>query len=258
MAAHFANWDHHFNTHHHGHLSLEAPLRWLYMGAKDMVATRFRGVFYGLVFALMGQAIAAIYATHWQFTMGLTAGFFLLGPFVCAGMYELSRQHERGEPISLSASMTCWSRNPASIGFFAAMLTFLMIVWARVSIVIFALFSNTDFPTLQGILNQIFNVDNLDFLGVWLSVGFIFASLAFAISLIAVPAMLDKNADTLMAVFASVRALLTHTHVAYFWAFLIVGLIGGSLALGFYPLLITAPLVGHATWHAYCELRQND
>jgi len=235
-------------------IGMDAPFRWLAAGFADMRATRLRASFYGLMFVLMGFAIAAIYETRWQLTMGLTAGFFLVGPFVFCGTYWLSRQRERGEKPSLTASLFCWKSNPASIGFFATILTFLMIVWARVSIVTFALFSTTDFPTMKGVIFQIFSMSNLPFVITWFGVGFVFASIAFAISVVSVPLMLDRNADTMIALFTSVRALLKNPLPLYLWAALIVALIGISLVLYFIPLLLTAPLVGHATWHAYREL----
>jgi len=235
-------------------IGFDAPFRWLKLGADDMVKTRFAGVVYGLVFAAMGLALSAIYASHWQLTMGLTAGFFLMGPFVCAGVYELSRQLERGEPISLPKSAMCWMRNPGSIGFFAAMLTFAMIVWARVSIVIFALFSTTDFPTLQGVLSQIFSLQNYEFVAVWMGIGFVFASIVFAISVVSVPMMLDRKSDTMTAAFTSAGALLANPLALYLWAAIIVAIIGASLVFGFLGLIVTAPLIGHASWHAYREL----
>jgi len=235
-------------------VGLAAPFRWLAAGFKDMQATRLRASFYGLMFVLMGFAIAAMYETRWQLTMGLTAGFFLVGPFLFCGIYWLSRQRERGDQSSLTASLFCWKLNPASIGFFAAILTFLMVVWARVSVVIFALFSTRDFPTMQGMIFQIFSMTNTPFVIAWFGVGFIFASIAFAISVVSVPLMLDRNTDTMIALFTSVRALWTNTVPLYLWAALIVALVGASLLLSFIPLLLTAPLVGHATWHAYRDL----
>lgn len=235
-------------------IGIDAPLRWLARGMDDMLATRLRAVFYGALFALMGTVIALIYSTRWQLTMGMTAGFFLIGPFVCCGVYWLSRQRARGEKPDLTESLLCWKDNPASIGFFAVILTFLMIVWARVSIVIFALFSNTDFPTLHGVLQQVFSVSNLPFVIVWFGAGFVFASIVFAISVVSVPLMLDRRADTMIALFTSARALWTNPVPLYLWAALIVLLIAASLLLSFIPLVLTAPLVGHATWHAYRDL----
>jgi len=231
-----------------------APLRWLARGWGDFRATGFRGAWYGAVFALMGTLVSLVYATKWQLTMGLTAGFFLVGPFVCTGIYELSRQRERGERLSLPASLTCWRRNLGGIAFFSAILTFAMIVWARVSVVIFALFSTTDFPTVQGMVRQIVDLSNIEFLMVWAGVGFVFATLVFSISVVAIPLMLDRGTDTMMAIFASVRALFANPGPVYLWAALIVLLIGASLVLWFGLLIVTAPLIGHATWHAYREL----
>jgi len=71
---------------------------------------------------------------------------------------------------------------------------------------------------------------------------------------VSVPLMLDRNTDTMIALFTSVRALWQNTLPLYLWAALIVALVGASLLLFFIPLLLTAPLVGHATWHAYRDL----
>ncbi len=231
-----------------------APLSWLARGWQDLRATGFRGAFYGLLFAAMGTAISLIYATRWQLTMGVSAGFFLLGPFVCTGVYELSRQRSRGEKPDLPASFYCWRRNLPSIAFYAAILTFAMIVWARVSVVIFALFSTTDFPTMKGMLAQIVSLQNLEFVAVWAAVGFVFATLVFSISVVSVPLMLDRRIDTMMAIFASVKTLFLNPRAIYLWALLIVLIIGTSLAIWFGLLVITAPWIGHATWHAYRDL----
>lgn len=230
------------------------PLTWLKKGWEDIKATHYRGVFYGAAFAVMGYLITWLYATQWQLTMGLIAGFFLMGPFLCTGIYDLSRQREQGETISLTRSLICWLRNTGSIAMFALLLTFLMIVWARLSVILFALFSSHDFPTLSGILTHVLSFDNLTFVLVWLGVGFVFASLVFAVGVVSAPMMLDQQCYTSNAVFTSVRCVISNPLPLYVWAFLVVVIIGFSLVTGFLPLLITAPLIGHASWHAYRAL----
>lgn len=235
-------------------LDTKTPLSWLQRGWQDMRDTQFKGCVYGLIFVLMGYAIVWVYATRWQLTMGLIGGFFLMGPFLCTGIYDLSRQQEKHGKASLVSSFTCWTRNLSGLAFFAIILTFAMIVWARVSLILFALVSTTSFPTVQGILSMIFSFENPRFLALWAGVGFIFASIVFAIGVIAAPMMLDRKSDTFMAIFSSVRSLQANPRPLYFWAFLVVLIIGLSLAAGFIPLLITAPIIGHATWHAYRDL----
>ena len=223
-------------------------------GAREMRATRFAGLLYGLLFVLMGQAIFTLYANIWQMTMGLTAGFFLMGPFICCGIYDLSRQHALGGQLSIRQSLTSWSRNWKSIAFFAAILTFLMIVWARVSVVLFALFATHDYVDVSGMLMKIASVSNLPFLMVWSGVGFGFASLVFAISVVSMPMMLDRDADTIEAIAASAIALWHNPAAMLTWALLITLLIGASLVFFLPALAITAPLVGHTTWKVYQAL----
>jgi len=235
-------------------IPLGSPLRWLARGWRDLNETRFLGMFYGVVFVAMGLAIEWVYGALWQMTMGLTAGFFLMGPFVCCGIYDLSRQRQEGAAIDLRASMLSWLDNWKSIGFFAAILTFLMIVWARVSVVIFALLSPHEMPSVAGVFERLLSRDNLDFLAIWAAVGSLFASLAFAMSVVSVPLLVDRRADTLEAIFRSVQALWLNPLVMFFWALTIVTIIGASLAFFLPALAITAPLIGHATWHAYKDL----
>jgi uncharacterized membrane protein len=235
-------------------LPLLSPLTWLIRGFADMRATYFAGCFYGLVFVILGYSLSLVYANFWKATMGLTASFFLLGPIVCTGLYDLSRQLQKGEGVSLQKSITAWLPNWKMMGFFAVILTFLMIVWARVSIVIFALFADHEYPHMESLISQIASFKNLEFLLVWASVGAIFASLAFAVSVVSVPMLLDRSIDTLEAIFTSANALWNNTLVCLVWAAMIVCLIGLALVF-FKPLLvITAPLIGHATWHAYQAL----
>ncbi len=235
-------------------MSLLMPLRLLAEGAKDMRYTGFAGIAYGIIFVLMGYAITGVYQHLWQMTMGLTAAFFLMGPFICCGVYDLSCQKEVEGRASLWASLICWLRNWKSIAFFAAILTFFMIVWARVSVVLFALFGKHNYPELTDMINKIISMDNLAFLGVWAAVGFVFASLVFAMSVVSMPMMLDRDADTIEAIVASAKALWNNTGAMLVWAISITLLIGVSLVF-FLPLLaLTAPLVGHTTWKVYKRL----
>lgn len=223
-------------------------------GWREMRETQFKGVVYGVIFVVMGYAIQTVYQNLWQMTMGLTAGFFLLGPFLCCGIYDISRQKDRGYKINISASTMSWARNWKSIAFFAAILTFFMIVWARVSVVLFALFGTHNYPDLKDMITKIVSFENIEFLMIWSGVGFVFASLVFAISVVSMPMLLDRGADTMESIGTSAKALWANPVAMLVWALCIVVLIGASLAI-FLPLLaITAPLVGHATWRLYKAL----
>jgi uncharacterized membrane protein len=235
-----------------------APLRWLRAGARDMIATGFRGVFYGLAFLLIGRAILAVYDWTWQFAWSLTAGFFLVGPFLCCGLYWLSRQVARGEPVSLRASLTCWRANPGAIGWMASILALIFIIWGRVSAVFFALVSTHDFASLDRALAQILSLANWPYLLAFGAITLAFGTLALAVAAVSMPMLVDRRADTLPSLATSVRAFWANKATLALWGVLVVALIAPSLAFGFVGLLVTAPLVGHATWHAYVEMVEPD
>jgi len=213
-------------------------------GMRELRSTGYYGIFYGIVFVLMGYAIAGMYQRVWQLTMGLTAAFFLMGPF----------QKELGGRADLMASLTCWSRNWKSIAFFAAILTFFLIIWMRVSVVLFALFATHNYPELTDMIRKIVSMDNLEFMAIWTAVGCAFAAIVFAMSVVSMPMMLDREADTIEAIARSAITMWNNPGAMLVWAVSIVVLIGASLVF-FLPLLaLTAPLVGHTTWKVYKAL----
>ena len=89
---------------------------------------------------------------------------------------------------------------------FALVLGVILLVWARASLVVFALFYTHDMPSVEGFLAQMFSFDNLEFLFAYFCVGGFFAVLVFAISVVSVPMMLDRDTDGIVAVLTSLRA----------------------------------------------------
>ncbi len=239
-------------------VSFRAPLRWLGKGAADLRVAPAASLFYGIAFAAMGWAIHFVFRYAYEYASALTAGFLLLGPFLCTGLYDISRRVERDGTATLAPTLTAWRANLGAFSLFALVLTVLMLIWARASLVTFALFFASGMPTLSGFLAQVISVEHWDFVLTWLAVGGVFAAIVFAIGVVSVPMMLDRGTDTVVAALTSVRALLANPGPLAAWAALIVVLIGAGFATLFIGLAVTAPLVGHATWHAYREIVTED
>jgi uncharacterized membrane protein len=147
-----------------------------------------------------------------------------------------------------------WRRNAGNIAVFAGVLTVIFLIWARASLVVFAMFYTQELPNLTGFLTQVLALENLEFLIVYFAVGLVFALLVFAVSVVSIPLMLDRNQDAITSMLASIRALAENPLPLLFWAVLIVG----ATLLGFLSfhigLAVLMPVVGHATWHAYRDL----
>ncbi|HQU49070.1 MAG TPA: DUF2189 domain-containing protein, partial [Casimicrobiaceae bacterium] len=158
-----------------------APFRWLARGAADFRAHPLPSAFYGACFALMGWLVYETFEYATAYLSALVTGFFLAGPFLATGLYALSRRRERGEPAWLAPTLDAWRPNVGAIGVFALVLGVILLVWARASLVVFALFYTSGMPSIEGFLGQLASVDNVEFLIAYACVGGFFAALVFAI-----------------------------------------------------------------------------
>jgi len=231
------------------------PFSWLKLGLGDMRATPTGALFYGIAFVVMGWCLRSLFGYAPEHTMTLITGFLLAGPFFCLGLYEISRRHETVDKVKLLPTLTAWRVNPSGIGLYSLLLALLVAGWMRVSVVIIALFFTDSVPSLAGLLSTDFlTPENITFLCIWATAGIGFSLLVFSLSVVSIPIMMDRDADTLNAMFASVRVCLANPTCMLVWAVLIALMIALGFALWGVGLALTAPLVGHATWHAYRAL----
>jgi uncharacterized membrane protein len=98
------------------------------------------------------------------------------------------------------------------------------------------------------------SIANLEFLVAYVVVGGFFAALVFAIAVVSVPMMLDRNTDGIVASITSLRACRDNVPAMLVWAALIAAIVGLGFLLWLVGLVVAVPLIGHATWHAYREL----
>jgi uncharacterized membrane protein len=233
---------------------VEQPLLWLRRGWSDLAACPMASLFYGLCFVAGGALMVLALGGAPEYIAAVTSGFLIGGPFFAIGLYEISRRRERGQPCSLWPTLMAWKGNAGNLGIFTAILLVIFLVWARASMVVFALFYSGEMPSMSGFLRHVISTDHLGFLTAYFAIGGLFALIAFAISLITIPLMLDRNLDAVTAVIASVRALFANPAAMFVWAGLIALLGGIGLVTFFAGILIAGPILGHATWHAYRDL----
>lgn len=228
-----------------------APFAWLVRGWDDFRAAPLASGFYGAAFAAMGWALLALYDFAYQYVSTLAGAFLLAAPFLATGLYALSRERERGGRPRLVPSLTSWRENVGGLGVYVLVITVIFLVWARASLVTFALFSTGTMPDLKGFLAKAFSLGNIEFVLVYFAAGSVFATLVFAVSVVSVPMMLDRGNDAVSAAILSVQVLAKNPGTMAVWAALIVALTGIGLATALVGLVVTMPVIGHATWHAY-------
>lgn len=233
------------------------PLQWLALGWRDFRRAPAIGLFYGASFVLMGWALMVVFEHAPPYTLGLSGGFLLVGPFMCLGLYRVSQRLEAGEVPAFADSLFAWQTRTGALAIFGFVLLVLEMLWARSTLVVFAV-SFDGMPDFKGSLRALLAPDNLGFIAAYLGVGAVFAGLIFAISVVSIPMMLDREVDAITAALTSLRLVLAQPGVMLLWGALLTGLVVLALLPWFFGLLVIGPVLGHASWHAYREAVADD
>ncbi|HRY88072.1 MAG TPA: DUF2189 domain-containing protein [Rubrivivax sp.] len=226
------------------------PFRWLALGWRDFIRAPAIGLFYGACFVAMGWALLEVYRAAPAYVMALSAGFLLMGPFLCLGLYRTSQRLEAGEKPDFGDSLLAWDTRTGQLAIFGFVLLVLEMLWGRATLVIFAV-SFDGMPDLRGSLLALLDPENIGFIVAWVGVGAVFAGLIYAVSVISIPMILHRQTDAITAGLTSLRLVLTHTPVMILWGALITLLVVLAMLPGFAGLLVVGPVLGHASWHAY-------
>lgn len=239
-------------------VSLEQPWSWLAAGWRDLWQAPHISLAYGALFAAVSIALTVgLFVTGTEYLLPpLAAGFMLLGPMLAVGLYETSRRLQAGDPVTLRDALFVATRSPTQLAFIGILLALFMLAWMRIASLLFALFMGTlGFPPLSEILPRLFfTFEGLGLLAVGSAVGAVLAIVVFAISVVSVPMLMVRDVDAVTAMILSVRVARKNAAVLFLWAWLIVILTVVGLVTFFAGLILTFPLVGHASWHAYRDL----
>jgi uncharacterized membrane protein len=198
----------------------------------------------------MGWGLLKVYENAPAYMLALSAGFLLMGPFLCMGLYDVSMKLERGGRPDFGDSLIAWESHLGQMAIFGFVLLVLEMLWGRAAMVVFAV-SFDGMPDLKGSLLALIDPENIGFIVTYLGVGAVFAGLIFAVSVISIPMMLDRQVDAITAGLTSMRLVLTQPGVMIFWGALITALTLLAMLPGFLGLIVLGPILGHASWHAY-------
>lgn len=227
-------------------------------GLRDFQALPLYGFCFGALYAAGGivmllclTAFNMLYLVY-----PLAAGFALTGPFVAIGLYEVSRRRERGEQVSFAA---IWQaiRSRSEIGWMAFVTLFVFVVWMyQVRLLIALLLGlHASFSSLHEFINVVLTThEGLMFLAIGNAVGAALSLILFSLSVVSFPLLLDRDVDFVTAMVTSVRAVVTSPVPMVSWAAIIVLLLIVSALPYFLGLVVTLPVLGHATWHLYRRL----
>lgn len=231
----------------------------LRLGFNDFWQQPSHYVFLCLIYPVAGIVLGtwASGANALPLVFPLVSGFALLGPVAAIGLYEISRRREAGLDASWHHAFEV-RHSPAmpAIALVALMLLILFVVWLLVAQALYVrLLGPTPPSSIGGFLDQLFTTSaGWRLIVAGNLVGFGFAVIALATSVIAFPLLLDRDVGAFVAVQTSIRAAAANPVPVAAWGLVVAVL----LVLGSLPLLaglaVVMPILGHATWHLYRRL----
>ena len=231
-------------------------------GYEDFNAWPTHAIFLVLIYPVVGLLLA--YATSRQNVLPLfyplLAGFAILGPFAALGLYEVSRRRELGETPSWRDALSVGRRaNFSSMLLLGVALLVIFVCWLGAAQLIYGLTLKTAPESFADLMRRSLSTrQGWALIIIGNGVGFLFAALAFTISVLSFPLMLDRHLGAADAVRCSVRAVQHNPGPMALWGLVVAG----GLVLGSLPFLIglalVLPILGHATWHLYRRVVVDD
>jgi uncharacterized membrane protein len=231
------------------------PLLWLRAGWLDMRRHWGASLGYGALIVALGWTLLVFCGTHPYFVAAAISGFLLVGPLMSAGLCEMSRRYSQGLSASFDDSLEGFARNSTALFEFGVILAICAAVWFGISALLLGTVFHIVTPDIRETLYRGFlDSTNRSQVLAYIVVGGVLATAVFTVSVVAIPLIIDRHATAGQAMRASVNAVFRNIPAMILWSALILAL----TIIGYAPLLagllVIAPLLGHATWHAYKDM----
>lgn len=232
--------------------------KWLGAGWQDLWVRPGISLGYGLLVTLLSYALVAClyYVDAIWLLLPLASAFMFGGPLIAVGLYEMSRRYQRGErSFRRREIFTTVRRAPLQLCYMGLILMLFALLWIRIATLLFALFFGASMPPVADIFASLFlTAQGVVFLSVGTAIGAGLAFVAYAISVISIPMIVDREVDALTATIASLSAIRDNFVPLILWGWLIALLTALGIAVLFAGLIVVFPLIGHATWYCYRDI----
>ncbi|WP_310496817.1 DUF2189 domain-containing protein [Sandarakinorhabdus sp.] len=222
-------------------------------GWSDFTAFPAFGLFFAAIYVVAGLCLTLVLSgrseTRWLVTAA--AGFPLFAPFAAVGLYEVSRRREAGLPMTwrsiLGAMRGHGDEQILSMG---VIIFVAFAFWLMVAHGIFAVFmagAGHGADTLAILLTG----PGIAMLLVGSLAGALMALAFYAVTVISLPLLVDREIDFITAIITSLATVRSNGRIMLAWAMVIAVSLFAAMVPLFLGLLVVLPVLGHATWHLY-------
>lgn len=222
-------------------------------GIRDFRAAPRFGLFFSAVYVLGGFLMVWLGAGTVAWTLATSLGFPLVAPFAAAGLYEVSRRIERGDPLTWDGVLgVVWRERTRQLPWAGAIIVIYFLFYTFLAHMIFALFMGlSPMTNVSSGWEAFLTRQGLTMIAVQFAVGGALAFLLYALTVVSLPLLLDREVDFVSAMILSVGCVAQSPLVMGAWALLIAVATLLALVPWFLGLVVVLPVLGHATWHLY-------
>lgn len=227
--------------------------RALAAGMSDFFAYPVYGLFFAAFYAIGGAALVyglAVAGEGWWMVPAI-AGFPILAPFAAVGLYEVSRRREQSEPLSWRAVLGALAgRDNDQVMMMGGVIFIAFTFWLALAHGIFAIFLGESGIGVSS-MDLLLSPQALLMYLVGGVIGGLFAFGLYAITVITLPMLIDRDVDFITAIITSLATIRANKRVMIGWALIIAVTLTIAMIPAFLGLFIALPVLGHATWHLY-------
>jgi uncharacterized membrane protein len=222
-------------------------------GFVDFLLAPQYGLAFSAVYVVGGFLLVWLGAGTVSWTLTISLGFPLVAPFAAVGLYEVSRRIEAGLPLEWGAVLAVvWQERTRQIPWMGAIIVIYLLFWTFLAHMIFAVFMGLSTAVnVSSSFEMFLTPEGLRMVAAEIVVGAALAYLLFAMTVVSLPLLLEKEIDFVTAMILSIRTVSENFVVLTIWAVIIAILSILALAPWFLGLMIVLPILGHATWHLY-------
>ena len=235
-------------------VSITAPLTWIKGGIGDFLQAPLLSFFFGGAFAGAFYLGSELALAGLGSRLGYLAWLAFLIPFLVAGVYAAGRDLEGGRmPKVLNSIWTLWIRK-AYLTMFSLMVTALILGCVRLTAQIYVVYTNSALVSTDTARTLFADPYGLIAVSVITLITMLVALFIFFGSAVALPLVLDGDAEFVHAMITSYQATIKNPGAMLLWAALVFILTAMGTAAWYIGLALMFPILSYASWRSYRDL----